>query len=74
MADLQEVMIDSTVVRAHAYAAGYGKEAQGLGRSKGEFTSRIHALVDALGNPLKFTITGGNCNDIIKAEGLIENI
>ena len=72
--DLQEVMIESTIVRAHACAAGYGKEEQGLGRSKGELTSKIHALVDALGKTLKFIITGGNRNDIIKAEGLIENI
>ena len=27
-----------------------------------------------MGNPLKFIITGGNRNDIIKEEGLIENI
>ena len=66
-ADLQEVIIEIAIVRAYACAAGYGKEEQGLGRSKGGFTSKINALVDALGNPLKFIITGGNRNDIIKA-------
>ena len=47
--DLQEVMLDGTIVRAHACAAGYAKdggEEQGLGRSKGGFTSKIHALVE----------------------------
>ena len=75
--DLQEVMLDGTIVRAHACAAGYRKDSgaeQGLGRSKGGFTTKIHALVDALGNPLKFIITGGNRNEIIKAEELVENI
>ena len=63
--DDQSVMIDATIVRAHACASGYkknGNEAQGLGRSKGGFTSKIHALVDALGNPIKFMLTGGHRN------------
>jgi len=56
--DLEYVMIDSTIVRAHACAAGLGKQGeQGLGRSKGGFTSKIHAKVDALGLPLKFIVT-----------------
>ena len=29
------------------------QETEGLGRSKGGFTCKIHAKVDALGNPLK---------------------
>ena len=58
--DGEWVMIDSTVARAHPCASGYekdGNEKQALGRSKGSFTSKIHALVDALGNPLRFRLT-----------------
>jgi len=56
--DLEYVMIDSTIVRAHACSTGFGKQGeQELGRSKDVFTSKIHAKVDALGNPLKFVIT-----------------
>jgi transposase len=76
-ADLTEVMLDGTVVRSHACASGYikgGNEEQGLGRSKGGFTTKIHALVDALGNPLRLVITGGNRHEIIKAEELIHGI
>lgn len=76
-ADLQEVMLDGTIVRSHACAAGYQKDGnseQALGRSKGGFTTKIHAMVDALGNPLKFILTGGNRNEIIKAEELIKDI
>lgn len=60
--DMEWTMIDSTIVRAHACAAGYKKDSQldeALGRSRGGFSTKIHALVDALGNPLKFVLTAG---------------
>jgi transposase len=72
--DLEYVMIDATIVRAHACAAGYGdQKIEGLGRSVGGFTSKIHAKVDALGNPLRFIITPGQTSDIAQAEKLLEN-
>jgi transposase len=68
-------MIDATIVRAHACSAGYKtQETEGLGRSKGGFTSKIHATVNALGNPLKFIITAGQRNDITQADALLENV
>lgn len=73
--DLEYVMIDATIVRAHACSAGYGdQEAEGLGRSKGGFTSKIHAKVDALGNPLKFIITPGQRNDVTQAICLLSGL
>jgi len=71
--DLESIMIDATIIRAHACSSGYkknGQEAEGLGRSKGGFTSKIHAKVDALGNPLQFINTSGQRNDITQAEAL----
>jgi len=71
--DMELVMIDATIVRSHACAAGYGKgtqEEEALGRSKGGFTTKIHALVDALGNPIKFILTSGQRNDITQAKSL----
>jgi transposase len=76
-ADLTEVMLDGTIVRSHACSSGYEKNSgaeQALGRSKGGFTTKIHAMVDALGNPLKFILTGGERHEIIAAEALIEDI
>jgi len=73
--DLEYVMLDSPVVRAHACAAGYGKNSQekeALGRSKGGFTTKIHTAVDALGNPLNFSLTGGQRHDITQASFLTE--
>lgn len=73
--DLEWVIIDATIVRAHACAAGYGdQEIQGLGRSKGGFTSKIHAKVDALGNILKIILTPGQRNDVTQATYLLENV
>jgi len=73
--DLEYVMIDATVVRAHACAAGYKKQnSEGLGRTSGGFTSKIHASVDALGNPLRFIITVGQQHDITQANTLLTGI
>jgi len=73
--DLQSVFIDSTVVRAHPCAAGAaGSQAkdEGLGRSRGGFSPKVHAIADALGNPLDFGLTGGQASDIGQAESLLE--
>jgi|CXWL01.1.fsa_nt_gi transposase len=73
--DLQTVFIDSTVARAHACAAGAAHDCAGgeaLGRSRGGFGTKVHAVTDALGNPLDFILTGGQESDIGQAEALLE--
>jgi len=72
--DLQSVFIDSTVSRAHpcaAGAAGSNADDEALGRSKGGFSTKIHAITDAMGNPLQFVLTGGQASDIGQAETLL---
>lgn len=72
--DLQSVLIDSTVIRAHPCAAGAAKsnaEAEVLGRSRGGFGTKIHTITDALGNPLDFVLTGGQASDIGQADTLL---
>jgi len=76
--DMESVMLDSTVIRAHMCAAGGSKkngaqEEQALGRSRGGFSTKIHVLVDALGAPLRFILTGGQRHDVTQAEALIES-
>jgi len=76
-ADLQDVSIDSSVIRAHACAAGAANsdaEAEALGRSRGGFGCKIHAATDALGLPIKFILTGGQIADITQASPLINDI
>ena len=67
-------MIDSTVNRAHQHAAGAEKKGgpQSLGRSRGGFSTKIHAAVDALGNPVRLLLSPGQSSDIGQAEALIE--
>lgn len=45
-----------------------------MGRSRGGFTSKLHAQVDALGNPLEFVLTGGEVADITVAPQFLEHI
>lgn len=47
---------------------------QSIGRSKGGLTTKIHAVVDALGNPLRILLTPGNVNDIVPAASLIKGL
>lgn len=49
-----------------------GQDAQGLGRSRGGFSSKIHAAVDGLGNPTSFAVTGGERHDVTEAETLLD--
>ena len=75
--DTQQVMMDSLSVKAHACASGYeinGNEIHALGRSVGGFTTKIHTLTDALGNPIRFILTPGNTHDIIPTKDLLEGI
>ncbi|MDF3048209.1 MAG: transposase [Candidatus Midichloriaceae bacterium] len=44
---------------------------QGIGRSKGGFSSKLHAAFDALGNPIRFFVTAGQRSDYIKALDLV---
>jgi hypothetical protein len=59
-------MIYATIVRAHACSSGYFKGNQheaALGRSISGFSTKIHALVHALGSSLKFILTDRQRND-----------
>lgn len=35
-------------------------------------TTKVHAVTDGLGNPLRFLLSSGNCNDICVAQALLE--
>jgi transposase len=55
--DNEYAMIDSTIVRAHQHSSGAKAscaESEAIGRSVGGLSTKIHALVDALGNPIGF--------------------
>lgn len=102
--DMEWLLIDSTVVRAHPSAAGAprqkqedgevepsdqineiktdkdieqaeirkNQQKQALGKSVGGFSTKIHVVVDALGNPLRLILTGGEAGDAPQAIPLLE--
>ena len=45
---------------------------EGLGRSRGGLTTKLHAGCDALGNPLRFVLTPGQASDVKQATVLLE--
>ncbi len=47
---------------------------QAIGRSRGGLSTKIHALVDALGNPLAFLLTAGQTHDLVGADALLPQI
>ena len=74
--DMEWLIIDTTIIRAHPCAGGAlktrgGQASQALGRSRGGFSTKIHIAVDGLGNPLRFRLTAGQRHDITCAEALI---
>jgi transposase len=51
-----------------------GAQAQTLGRSRGGFGTKIHAVVDALGLPVHFMLVPGQQNDMAPACDLIRGL
>lgn len=74
--DDESKMPDSSVIRAHQHAAGAkgGQQHQALGRSRGGFSTKIHAVVDGLGYPVDVTLTPGQTHDSVPAIKMLENI
>lgn len=50
------------------------KGPQAIGVSRGGLNTKIHAVCDALGNPLRFKLTPGNASDTVELIGLIEGL
>lgn len=47
---------------------------QAIGISRDSRTTKIHAVVDSLGNPLRFILTGSQVHDSQAAEPLIHQL
>ena len=64
-ADFEYVIVDGTIVRVHQHETGAkgGTQNQAIGRSRGGLTTKIVALVDALGNLVRFVLLPGQRHD-----------
>jgi transposase len=45
---------------------------EAIGKSRGGLSTKIHAAVDALGNPVRLLLTAGQTSEYTQAEALIE--
>ena len=46
-------------------------QSEALGRSRGGFSTKLHVVCDALGNPLSLTLTPGQAGDLPQAQPLL---
>lgn len=69
-------MLDATCVRAHQHAASQksSADAEALGRRRGGLTTKLHAICDALGNPIRFLLTPGQRHDLSQAASLLKGV
>ncbi|UQS23127.1 IS5 family transposase [Amycolatopsis thermalba] len=80
------ISVDSSVVRAHQHAAGARKkgaapgvealavDGEGLGRSRGGLSTKIHLAVDGRGLPMRVLLTGGHAGDNPQLLPLLDGI
>jgi transposase len=73
--DSESHIIDSTIIRVHQHASGARRihGSQAIGKSRGGRTTKIHWIVDALGLPVDFMLTGGQVDDSKMFIPLLEN-
>ena len=72
--DMEWVFIDGSYVKAHQHSSGANPKSQGIAKSAGGNTTKIHLAVDAHGNPISFILTEGTTHDVKVAPDLIEQV
>ncbi|HEY8158458.1 MAG TPA: IS5 family transposase [Methylobacter sp.] len=71
--DLKYLMVDESIVRVHQHGAAKKQHhEEAIGKSRGGLSTKIHAAVDALGNPVRLLLTAGQTSEYTQAEALIE--
>lgn len=73
--DPQWVFMDGSIVKAHQDSTtSRDSHCEAIGNSRGGKTTKIHLAVDSGGFPIHFELSGGQVNDIVHGESLIEGI
>jgi transposase len=68
-------MIDTSIVRVHQHGACISRNRrQSMGRSRGGLTSKIHAVVDTNGLPVRLALTAGEAHDNQLAAKLLSRL
>src|SRR5215470_5210766 len=62
--DMAVQMIDTSIVRVHQHAASIARnKKQSMGRSRSGLSSKIYAVVDTNGLPVRVALTAGEAHD-----------
>jgi transposase len=70
--DFEWISMDSTSVKVHQHAlTGPGDDRSCISSSRGGKNTKIHAVVDAHGNPVELCLSSGSEHDMIKAPELV---
>jgi transposase len=73
--DASVQMIDTSIVRVHQHGACIIRNRrQSMGRSRGGLTSKIHAVVDTNGLPVRLALTAGEAHDNRLANKLLSRL
>src|SRR5689334_5644750 len=68
-------MIETPIVRVHQHGACItGNQRQSMGRSRGGSTSKIHAVVDGNGLPVRLALNPGGAHDVRLAGKLLSRL
>jgi len=68
-------MIDTSIIRVHQHGACIIRNRrQSMGRSRGGLTSKIHAVVDTNGHPVRLALTAGEGHDNRLAGNLLSRL
>jgi len=68
-------MIDTSIVRVHQHGACITtNQRQSMGRSRGGLTSKIHAVVDGNGLPVRLALSPGEVHDVRLAGKLLSRL
>lgn len=54
--------------------AGKKTENKAVGRSRGGLNTKLHVIVDGLGNPVEFLLSAGNDHDSVHAVELLQKV
>jgi Transposase DDE domain len=68
-------MINTSIIRVHQHAACITRnERLSMGRSRGGLTSKIHAVVDTNGLPVRLALSAGEAHDNRLAAKLLSRL
>ncbi len=73
--DANVQMLDTSIARVHQHASCIAKSGSNCtGRSRGGLTTKIHAVVDAKGLPIRLALSAGQEHDSLLASDLLTEL